>query len=58
MEDVEFDLLGLVGRAAGIGVVETERPAVALLILGVEAFVGVGTGDGWAEFETDIASEG
>ena len=46
MEDVEFDRLGLVGRAAGNGVAETERPAAALLRLGVEAFVGVGTGDG------------
>ena len=46
MEDVEFDLLGLVGRAAGNEDAETERPAAVLVRAGVEAFVGVGTGDG------------
>jgi len=58
MEDAEFDLVGLVGRPVGTGGAATAEAPGTLVTLGEDAAVGVGTGEGWAELETDIAREG
>jgi len=55
-EEFEFERLRLV-----VLVEETGIAGVAGLVLemfGVEIAVGVGTGEGWAEFEIEIAREG
>ena len=59
IEEVEFDLLGLTGRA--VAITGCDGPMVDVDILageGAEAVVGVGTGEACAEPETDIASTG
>lgn len=53
-DDVEFERLGLGGRP----LTPTDDPTLGLLILvkaGALMAVGVGTGEGWAELETEIA---
>lgn len=58
MDDAEFDRVGLVGRPGGPGGADTVEAAGALAMLGVDTAVGVGTGEGWVEFETDMARDG
>lgn len=57
MDEAEFDLLGLLGRTVDTGATETAGPVATLLRTGAEAVVGVMTGEGWTEFETEIANE-
>lgn len=57
-DDAEFELVGLAGRPAGAEGAGTVEAPGTLATLGVDAAVGVGTGEGWAELETDIAREG
>ena len=58
IEDAEFDRVGLVGPGADPVVIEALDATGAFATAGVDAAVGVGTGEGWAELETEIAKDG